>query len=265
MLAHMAAFTTFQQLLVLLLVAAHALALGVIVFRHRWRGYPAFSVYIFLNLLQGAVLMLLYRTSGVSSTFTSHFAWATQAAILCARAMVIREVCKHLLSWYRGIWALTWRILAGTAVFLVLYSLIAAGGSVRDAVLIADLGLELTIAVVLTLLFLFARYYEIEADSTLRSLAIGLFLFSCCTVLNNTVMSSSVTHYYELWNILSGLAFLASLLLWTWAFYAAVPSATPENLLPAGVYHSLVPEVNSRLRRLNDDLTTIFDREGHQR
>jgi|SRR5579883_3141835 len=257
----MSGFAGFQQLLVVALVVAHAVALGVILSYRSWRIYPAFAVYIFLNLVQGAALLLIYRSHGVRSSFASHFAWGTEAAILLARAMVIREICKHLLSAYRGIWALAWRVLSVTAIFLAIYSLIVAGGSVRNAVLVADLGLELTIAAVLTTLFLFARYYGVEPDSALRSLAIGLFLFSCFTVLNNTVMSHAAERYYEVWNILSGLAFLASLLLWTWAFGSSVPAVASEALLPADIYRALAPEINVRLRRLNENLATFFDRE----
>jgi hypothetical protein len=122
-----------------------------------------------------------------------------------------------------------------------------------------ELGLELAIAAVIVALLLFARYYGIAVNSALRLLAIGLCGYSCVSVLNDTILERWLLQYVSVWNALGMLAFLACLLLWIWAFRKSVPEVATAALFPDGsIYRTLVPEVNWRLRSLDQELMQLW-------
>src|ERR1700719_4537206 len=125
--------------------------------RKHYRRYPAFFSYICVDLLQAVVLLSSYLLWGFSSPFTERFAWATQGIVLCARAVAVTEICWHVLGQYSGIWSLARRILLTFAAILAFYTLYTAGWKWDQTVLRADRGLELTVSVVILILFLFAR------------------------------------------------------------------------------------------------------------
>jgi hypothetical protein len=126
----------------------------------------------------------------------------------------------------------------------------------------ADRALELSIAAVIVVLFLFARHYDVQIEPTDRSLAIGLCLYSCFRALNDTVLERYLYGYATFWSLLGMLAFFASLSLWSWGLRKSrAEAATKESLLPLGVYQSLAPQINLRLQSLNDQLCKIWKPE----
>ena len=147
-------------------------------------------------------------------------------------------------------------MLLAVVILLLFYSSASARLNWQLAVLYADRGLELTIAVAIVTLFLFVRYYEIEVEPAARSLAIGFLIYSCFSVLNNTILENWMHRYATLWNVLNTFAFMASLLLWMWALRATQPptAAAPE-LLSDSVYRTLAPEISLRLKALNEHLS----------
>jgi hypothetical protein len=242
--------------------------LGLFIFmaaRKHYRSYPAFFSYICVVLLQSVVLFAGYWVRGFSSAFAERFGWGTQGVVLCARALAVAEICWHLLGQYSGIWVLARRILLSCAFIVALYSILTAGWQWDETVLRADRGLELTIGVVIVILFLFARYYEIVAEPAVRSLAIGFFLLSCFAVVNDTILKRKLGQYEDLWRLLATLAFLASLSLWVSAFRKPLAvSATRPALLPGDIYRTIAPEVNARLRRLNEQLRKLGRVKEHR-
>jgi len=110
------AVNTIMSVMLLVLLAA----------RKNYRAYPAFTFYIAMNLTQAALLYAIYRRWGYSSLVSWGVAWGSQAAMICARAMAVAELCRHSLSRYPGIWALAKRILLLCAGLVLLYSGVAA-------------------------------------------------------------------------------------------------------------------------------------------
>jgi len=185
-----------------------------------------------------------------------------QGAVICARALAVAEVCRHLLARYRGIWAMAWRILLACAALVLVYSIVAARHFWELALLAGDRGMELSIAAVVVGVLLFTRYYDVQVSAADRSLAVGFCLYSCFCVLNNTILEHYLSRYGPLWNLLGMLAFLASLLLWTWALRKPQTETVPEEtLLSPGIYQTVAPQVNLRLRLLNDQLWKIWKPE----
>jgi hypothetical protein len=182
-----------------------------------------------------------------------------QALVICARALAVVEICRRVLSRYQGIWALAHRVLLVCAGLVLLYSGLAARHQWKLVMPSAQRGLELSMAAVIVVLLLFARYYEVQADPRDRSLAVGLCLYSCFCVLNNTILERYLDQYVTIWNLLGMQAFLASQLLWTWALCKPqLEEVAEEELLPGGVYQSLEPQINLRLRSLNDHMYKIW-------
>ena len=233
--------------------------------RKHYRRLPLFYGYICLAVLQSIVLFVAYLVWGFNSPISERFGWATQGVVLCARGLAVAEICWHLLAQYSGIWMLARRILIFCALLVGLYSLSTAGWQWNQTVLKADRGMELTIGVVIALLFLFARYYEIVAEHVVRALAIGFFLLSCFTVVNDTILQQQLKQYEALWRLLGTLVFLATMSVWFSALRKPLPSSsTMPALLPGEVYRSVAPEVNVRLRRLNEQLSKLRRVKKHR-
>lgn len=239
-----------------------AVGLAAMVFWQRnYKPFPLFFAYIVAVLIQNLVFALCYRLWGFNSPVTFRITWSTQSLVTLARAMAVAEICHRMLARFRGIWGLAWRLLLGAAAFIALYAWALSRGSWPYAILNLDRGLELAMASVIVFLFVFARYYDVETGPDIRTAATGFFLYSSFRVVNDTILERWLSHYATLWNLLGTLSFLASLLLWTWAFRRAETVAEPE-LVPGNLYRTLAPEINARLRELNEQLGHFWHPEG---
>ncbi len=250
----------YQQFLCALNVAMEIGLLVSMAARKHYRTHPAFFFYVCMTFLQAVVAFIVYSTWGFSSSFTQRFAWATQGIVICARALAVAELCRHLLGQFRGIWALAWRILLFCGATVALYSALIAGWRWDRTVLQIDRGLELSIVFVIVALFLFARYYEVVAEPAVRTLGIGFFLLSSFNVVNDTILQRRLAQYGDFWWLLGLLAFLSSVSLWISAFRKPLPSSEPHPaLLPGDIYQALVPGLNARLCLLNEDLGQFWN------
>jgi hypothetical protein len=255
----MAEFITFDRLLWGVGIFLNAGLVVLLLYRKNYRAFPFLLSYAFLNLVQGFAILEFYRIWGFRSTAAKELAWGTQGLVTLARAMAVAEICHRILAKYSGIWQLAWRLLLAVAVAISLYALAVARGNWALGILNMDRGLELAIATVIVLLFLFVRYYEVDVEATVRTLAIGFFLFSCFRVLDDTVFENWFHSNRELWNCLGLLAFLACLLLWSWALRRTLPRVTYQpEMLSQGLYRTLAPEINYRLKTLNENLGQLW-------
>jgi hypothetical protein len=237
--------------------------LCVLIVRRNANIYPAFSAYIFMTLAQSGLLFLAIRRSGFSSPIAWRIGWATQCLVVGARAFAVAELCRRVLGRFRGVWLLARWILLGCGATVLLYALLAANHQLRLLLTTAELGLELATAAVIVTLLLFARYYEVIVARPLRLLAISLCLYSCISALNDAILERWLSQYIPFGNNFGMAAFLGCLLLWTWAFRHPVPRTPASPMLgDGGIYMSVIPEVNMRLRSLNDQLLEFWSRES---
>jgi hypothetical protein len=238
---------------------AQTLLLCLLVARRNANIYPAFTVYIFMTLAQSGLLFAAIRGSGFSSLTSYRIGWATQSVVMGARAFAVGELCRHVLGRFRGVWLLARWILVACGGAVLIYALLAANHQWKFLLNTAELGLELAIAAVIVTLLLFARYYDVVVTPPLRLLAIGLCLYSCVSVLNDAVLERWLGRYIFFWNILGMAAFLGCLLLWTWAFRSpASQTAASPRFLDGSVYLNTIPEMNWRLRSLNEQLMQFW-------
>jgi hypothetical protein len=235
------------------------LLLCLLLARKNVSSYPAFSAYIFMTLAQSGLLFVAIKRWGFSSTVAWSVGWATQGVVLGARAFAVAELCRHVLGRFLGIWVLSRWILLASGAAVLLYALTAADHQWRLVLNTAELGLELATAAVIVMLLLFARYYDVAVGPPLRLLALGLCLYSCVSALNDAILERWLNRYVSLWNECGMAVFLACLLLWSWAFRKSAPKAVAAPLFSSGsAYLSLIPEVNLRLRSLNEQLIEFW-------
>jgi hypothetical protein len=248
-----------QQGLWALNAATSVFLLFLLAYRENYRIYPVFTFYIFANLALGALAFVIYHRWGFSSLASWRVGWTMVILAVCARALAVIEICKHFLSPYPGIWVLARRIFLVLAAFVLLYSGLAAKHQLRLVPPNADRGLELSLATVIVALLFFVHHYDLPANAANRSLAVGFCLYSCFRALNNTILEVYLHGYAPFWNALEMLAFLASLFIWAWALRKTQRRTRPEEaLLPARIYEAVVPQINDRLRLLNDHLGHVL-------
>jgi hypothetical protein len=255
----MAEFITFDRLLWGITFFLNIALVVLLLYRKNQRVFPFFFIYNLLNFLHGVAIFEGYRIWGFGSVTAFKLAWGTQGLVTLARAAAVAEISHRILAKYSGIWQLAWRLLLAAATVISLYALAVARGNWALGILNMDRGLELAMATVIVLLFLFAQYYEVNVEATVRTLAIGFFLFSCLRVLDDTILENWLHRYGPLWNRLGALAFLASLLLWSWALRRTQPRTGDEiEMLSPSLYQTLAPEINSRLKTLNENLGQLW-------
>jgi len=240
-------------------IAVAVILFVLVISRRNYRAFPAFTLYLLTNTTLSIWVFLTYKHRGFTSPFSWWLGWSMQVVAIGARALAVGELCKHLLARYRGIWNLAWRILLASAAILLIYSWVATKYLWTLALVRAQRDLELAIAAVIVGVFVFMRHYGIEARAADRFMGVGYCLYSCFKVVNNTILERYLDQYVMLWNFLEMLAFLGSLLLWSWALRKRLPEESNDmELLPEGVYSALTPEINGRLESLNESLKRLW-------
>ena len=246
-------------------VVAELVLLSSLAIRKDYREYPAFFIYILGTVLQAVVLFLTYRRLSFNSMTSWRVAWSTQIVLVVLQGLVVAEICHRLLGKYRGVWALTWRILVTLATCVLVYAFLASGHNRLLLMPILQRALELAIATTIVTLFVFARYYEIEPDSAVRALGLGFLLMACFVALNNTFLERFIDRYAPLWTFLDMLAFFACVVIWGFALRQPRRVASEARLLSSEIYSVIMPEMNLRLRLLNERLSRFLRVEAGPR
>ena len=249
------------------LLGATALVLEVLVcacaFRRRlYLRLPFFTIYLALVLARTLFGWLVYSAWGYESRIAFYFFWVSQAMLVAARAAAIAEIAWRALRDYRGIWALAWRLLCGIALLLLVNAALDAHASksrIATFVLSAERGLELAAAVVLLTLLFVSGYYGIRLEPVQRMVALGLGFYSTIQVLNNSIASEWLSQFFHWWASIRMISFQVALLIWWWALRKPLPAVTAAPvLLSQNVYDELTPQINHRLRLLNQRLLEIL-------
>jgi len=244
--------TTFLKVLVCTLALRHRL----------FARLPFFTIYLVLTTAREILFWWLYHSFGYHSTIAFYGFWVSQAVLLGGRAAVVAELTWRALRGYRGVWALGWRLLCFFGLILLFHAAMDARGNASFLVgfiVTAERDLELAIAGILVALLATGRYYRIPFDPVQRMVALGLGFYSAVQVLNNGLPREWQTLYFDWWNAIRVITFQATLVIWLWALRKPLPAAAPApELLPQDIYDELSPQVNYRLRVLNERLLEIL-------
>jgi hypothetical protein len=251
-------------------VAIQIVVCGVLFFKGNFRKLPVFTAYVLSNICQAGALYLVYRQFGFSSRVALAIGWLSQCVPQLLRVLAITEVLRLILRPYRGIWGLGWRLLvvAFGAVFSV-----ALIDSWRDrffAIGLADRGFHLAFGVALVACLLLVHYYSVPIHPAYKALLGGFCFYSCIAVMANTIGMSRLhqgnSNFRDAWQLLTMGAFVAVLVVWGVALRTPLPQAAQPRSLPGAerTYWEMSPQINERLRRLNERLDHFWKSEAIQ-
>jgi hypothetical protein len=236
--------------------------LVLIIAKRHFHTLPLFSAYVALNLCQSAFLVFVYSQFGFTSHAARQACWLSEPVILAAQTFAATEVLHRVLRHYAGIWALAWRLIAVAAVIVICYASASVAQSPDWGLMIANRGYHLTFAVALISCLLLVRWYSIPVDPVYKTLLGGFCVFSCISVLANTLLQVLFLRHFpkfsEVWNYQEVLAFLGVQIAWAVALRHSIRVEEKPALLLPSAYDRLSPEVNSHLRALNNLLARFL-------
>jgi len=245
------ALTTMTELILLFFLAR----------RRLYRSHVFFFAYIVAAILQSGLIAATYGIWGSQSNTAWITYWASQVVVQTARFAAVVEVARWILSPFRGVWALGRRALLVAAGSVLVYAALLSKEYYYRFPLNMDRGVGLAVAAVIVTLLLFTRYYGLPMNNLHRSLCIGFCLYSCFTVINDSLFEKWLTSYLNFWSFLVVVSYLASLLIWTGAARAhseTAPAQAPV-IVPKELHGKLSSELNLRLRLLNDHLNQLLN------
>src|SRR5215475_5830732 len=133
-----------------------ALEVGVpflMVWKKQYRNFPALFAYLLLNIGQAIAIYIAARWKGYASWPNFWTYWISQAIVVAARWTAVCELCGAILGQFKGVWALTWRVLASIGGGSLLLAIALGGHNFAKLVTTFDLGLEISMALVLVVFF----------------------------------------------------------------------------------------------------------------
>jgi hypothetical protein len=234
-----------------------------------FRKLPFFSVYVALNLCQVAFLVIVYSVWGTDSEKGKTLAWCSECVTLLAQALATTELLKVTLRPYQGIWGLAWRSLAFTSALVVLIVALATHGDWGLAMWFElNRGYHLTFAAAVIACLLLFRYYSVQVPAAYKMILGGFCLYSCTEILIHTVLESLAKNFFDayepFWQSSTTLSFVVVQFIWVAALWKPLPIEVRPAAPPSdSVYQRLSPEINERLRELNEKLLRLWKLEAH--
>lgn len=257
----MAALTLLRNVIWALTNLTEVVLLVYLIRRNFRHTHPAFFSYLLGVIVQAVLLLTTYSIAGFDSDPARNIGWSSQFVITCLRFLAVFEVAKCILSPYAGIWGLARRLLLGCALVVLIYTISFSSWDWRMIILSIQKSAELGIAAFIVALLLFARYYRLPIPDLYRSLAVGFGLYSCFVVINDTLLERYLLTYETSWGFLDMFTYLASLSVWIVAVRAYDPAKAAAKVAVSDPDRlaELRPELNLRLRLLNDQLQSLMD------
>ena len=254
---------TAQQVGWNLSVILRVFLIFLLIFRKNVQLFPFFAAYLLANVGKALALMIAYKVWGFRALPTYHVAWSMEAVVTCSRALAVAELCRLMLGAYRGIWSLASRVLLSCAGLIIIYAAITAKPTLGGVILEGGRASELAIATVIVVLFVFLRHYEVATEPAPRVVAVGFCVYACLAVINFSILERFANSYAMVWNVMGIYIYMVCLLGWIWALRktAPLPAMTP-TLFSYGVYQRISPEMNARLRALNERLSQFWEAEA---
>jgi len=257
---------------VLLLWASSALAqllvLVLLVQKGKFRRLPFFTAYIVLNFCQIFFLVAVYSAPRLGDDTAKDLAWSSECITLIAQALATTEILKVTLRPYQGIWGLAWRALTFTStVVLLLVAMATRGEGASHIWFNINRGYHLTFATTVIACLLLVRYYSIQVPAVYKMILAGFCFFSCTEILINTVLQTvlktSFDAYQPIWQSSTMLSFIVVLFIWAAALWAPLPAEVrPSTPSSDSIHRLLSPEINERLRELNEKLLRLWKLEA---
>jgi hypothetical protein len=185
-----------------------------------------------------------------------------------ARLCATVEVLRLVLMSYRGIWRMTWRLLAFICPIVLVFVGVFSRSGPSWFVMKADRGYHVVFAAALVLCLALIRYYAIRVEPIYKALLSGFCGYSCAKILINTILQGFLypqpNQYGSIWQTLAMSSYLLVLILWGSVLLAPIPTIKQQTLLPDSVYIHVSPEINGQLQAINRQLMNFWKTERPQ-
>jgi hypothetical protein len=240
---------------------------GLLFIRGYFRRLPFFTAYISLNLCQAVFLYAIHRCYGDGSAAGYIAAWLSEAITLAARLCATVEVLRLVLMSYRGLWGMTWRLLAFVCPLILFFVGVFSRPHPPVFVMQVDSGYHVVFAVALVLCLALLHYYPIRVEPVYKVLLSGFCWYSCAKIVINATLQgysySQNLQYWPIWQTLAISAYLLVLILWGSVLSNPLPAIQQRPaLLPDSVYTDISPEINDQLQAINKRLTDFWKIKG---
>jgi hypothetical protein len=240
---------------------------ALIVIRGHFRRLPFFSAYIALNLCQAVILYPIYHYYGEASKVGYIAGWLSEAITLAARLCATVELLRLVLMSYRGIWGMTWRLLAFTCPMVLALVGIFSRSNAPVFVMQLDTGYHIVFAVALILCLGLLHYYPIRVEPVYKVLLLGFCWYSCAQILVNAVLHgysyAQYRHYWPVWQTLSLSSYSLVLILWASTLSHSAPATQQQpTLLTDSDYRNIPPEIHAQLQAINRRLMNFWKIQG---
>lgn len=242
---------------------------GILIYFRHFRKLPLFTAYVCLNIAQSFFLYLIYLHYGSYSHAAKLAGWWSEGITLLARIFATLEILHVVLIAYRGIWGLTWRLLATTSVVIFVCVVAASWGDAGRALMRADRGYHLIFATALISCLALIRHYLIRVGKAYKVLLVGFCFYSCVRILLDTVLYDSLyqqrSQHTTIWQVLVITPYLIVLLFWGAALLRPLPKMRKRQaVLPTSLYRRISPEIHLQLQAINRQLMNFFKIEEPQ-
>jgi len=249
---------------------------GLVYGRGLHRRLPFFAAYSTVFLTCTLCFGLIYQRFGYQSFTTYYAGWIISGVNLLGRCLALAEFCRYSLQAYKGIWAISWRILGFLAVLFLANSAVDSWGQpnwIATYVLTIERDVGISSAVLLLVILLISIYYGVQLEPVQKGIAFGLFVLCVVDAVNDTVLRALFTQWIlswshmrlraeevnDWWNTIRTSAFVFSMSIWCFALRKPLPALNQQpELLPANIYAEVSPAVNMRLRAINDRLLELL-------
>jgi hypothetical protein len=242
--------------------ALEVFACSLALYRGLFRRLPIFTGYLILLVIYDCSWWLVYHLLDLHSKVAFFIYWGLQAALLIARGAVIAEICWRLLRDYSGIWRLARQALSIAGAILVLLAIPRwnqRGPRLTLMVLSGERGLQFAVVVVIIIGLAFCRYYQIRIERPIPLLLLGFGMYSAIQIVNNAFLEVWRSNYFARWNGIRSASFEMATVFWCVALWKPLPAArSAPALLEPEVYLQISPEMNGRLRELNQKLQEMW-------
>ncbi len=218
-------------------------------------------LYAALLVVEFAVVWFVYREWGYFSRAAFYTYWYSSLVVLFARALVVAELCWTSLRNYPFIWSLG-RMLFSLTTLLVLGCAVVVAFKNNSPLstfgLTAERGLEVSFAVVLVALLGFSNWYGVTLGLVARSIIVGLGVYSCFQVINNTFMDRWMSRYFHWWVSIRVIAFDLAVLAWIAPLRRPLPPVEQgPTVLSESVAIRLLREVLAQMRAAAEEMKRI--------
>ena len=162
---------------------------------------------------------------------------------------------------------MSWRLLTVAFVGVFAYAAFKARQNPDWLVVYTDRGFHFAFAVALIACLVVVRHYSIPVHPVYKALLGGFCFYSCTVVLANTVGRTLFPHeyarYQPIWQAVTTTSYAIVQVVWAIALIRPWRSDDdPDQHLPPSLYQNLSPEINQRLRELNDQLGRTWKLEA---